>query len=67
MNCIELHLMLVRKPRLGLFFCPENSNDGRDGSNYSCARAIERRALQSEAMILWFGVACKMRFWSDRL
>jgi hypothetical protein len=35
--------------------------------NYSCVRAIERRALQSEAMGLCLGAACKLSFWSERL
>jgi hypothetical protein len=30
-------------------------------------RPIERRALQSEAMSLYLGAACKLNFWSDRL
>jgi hypothetical protein len=30
-------------------------------------RAIERRALQSEAMGLCLGAACKPSFWSERL
>jgi hypothetical protein len=30
-------------------------------------KAIERRALQSEAMGRCFGAACKMNFWSERL
>jgi hypothetical protein len=30
-------------------------------------RAIERRALQSEAMSLSLGAACKLSFWSERL
>jgi hypothetical protein len=30
-------------------------------------RAIERRALQSEAMGLCLGAACELSFWSERL
>jgi hypothetical protein len=30
-------------------------------------RAIERRALQSEAVGLCLGAACKLSFWSERL
>ena len=30
-------------------------------------RAIERRALQSEAMGLYLEAACKLSFWSERL
>ena len=35
--------------------------------NYSCVRAIERRALQSEAMGLRLGAACKLSFWSEHM
>jgi hypothetical protein len=38
-------------------------------SSSHCSRvtAIERRALQSEAMGLFLGPACKPTFWSERL
>jgi hypothetical protein len=36
-------------------------------ANYSRMRAIERRALQSEAMGLCLGAACKLSFWRERL
>jgi hypothetical protein len=35
--------------------------------DYSRLTAIERRALQSEAMGLCLGAACKLSFWSERL
>jgi hypothetical protein len=30
-------------------------------------KAVERRALQSEAMSLWLGAVCRRRFSSERL
>ena len=36
-------------------------------ANYSRVPAIERRALQSEAMGLCLGASCKLNFWSERV
>ena len=36
------------------------------GKNYDIV-SIERRALQSEAMGLCFGAACKLSLWNERL
>jgi hypothetical protein len=44
-----------------------NNISGVPSPNYSCVRAIEGRALQSEAMGLCLGAACKLSFWNERL
>jgi hypothetical protein len=49
------------------FFSLEFSAAQTPSLDYSRMQAIERRALQSEAMILYLGAVCKLSLCSERL